>query len=153
MTFEEELRRSGRLVFTNKGISMMPLLRQNKDIMVIEACESGELRPLDAVLFIRETAGKKNYVLHRILKENPDGSYWIVGDNCFSGENVKREQIIGRLTAVVRDGRTISVEDKKYLLYVHLWCDFYPLRFLILRSRYFWRRGVHFIKRRIFHEK
>lgn len=153
MTFEEELRRSGRLVFTNKGISMMPLLRQNKDIMIIEACESGELGPKDAVLFIRETEGKKNYVMHRILKQNPDGSYWIVGDNCFSGETVKREQIIGRLTAVVRDGKRISVEDKKYLLYVHLWCDFYPLRFLILRCRCFLRRGVHFIKRRIFHEK
>ena len=153
MTFEEELRTSGRLVFTNKGVSMMPLLRQNRDIMMIEACESGELRPLDAVLFTRETEGKKSYILHRILKKNPDGSYWIVGDNCFSGERVEREQIIGRLTAVVRDGKTISVEDKKYLLYVHLWCDFYPLRFFILRSRRFLRRGVHFIKRRIFHEK
>ncbi len=153
MTFEEELRGSGRLVFTNKGVSMLPFLRQNKDIMIIEACESGELQRLDAVLFIRGTGEKKRYVLHRILKNNPDGSYWIVGDNCFSGERVEREQIIGRLTAVVRDGKRISVEDKKYLLYVHLWCDFYPLRFFILRSRYFLRRGIHFIKRRIVHEK
>lgn len=153
MTFEEELRRSGRLVFTNKGSSMMPLLRQDKDIMIITACEAKELHALDAVLFVREQEGKKRYVLHRILKCNPDGSFWIVGDHCYSGETVKGEQILGKLSAVVRDGKNISVEDKKYLLYVHLWCDFYPIRFFILRAKAFLRRGRNFIKRRILHEK
>lgn len=153
MTFEEELRRSGRLVFTNKGSSMMPLLRQDKDIMIITACEAKELHALDAVLFVREQEGKKRYVLHRILKCNPDGSFWIVGDHCYSGETIKGEQILGKLSAVVRDGKNISVEDKKYLLYVHLWCDFYPIRFFILRAKAFLRRGRNFIKRRILHEK
>lgn len=153
MTFEEELRRSGRLVFTNKGSSMMPLLRQDKDIMIITACEAKELLPLDAVLFVREQGGKKQYVLHRILKSHPDGSFWIVGDHCYSGERVKGEQILGKLSAVVRDGKTISVQDKKYLFYVHLWCDFYPMRFFILRTKAFLRRGRNFIKRRILHEK
>ena len=36
MTFEEVLEREGRLVYTNVGISMLPLLRQGKDLFVVE---------------------------------------------------------------------------------------------------------------------
>ena len=43
--------------------------------------------------------------MHRILRVNPDGSYWIVGDNSFSGETVQEEQILGVLSAVMRDGK------------------------------------------------
>ena len=38
-TFEEEIRQNGYLVYTNVGASMMPLLRQNRDLMVIEQKE------------------------------------------------------------------------------------------------------------------
>ena len=35
-SFEEELERSGRLAYTNVGISMLPLLREKRDVMRIE---------------------------------------------------------------------------------------------------------------------
>lgn len=38
MTFEEVLELDGRLIYTNKGISMMPFLRADKDVMIIEPC-------------------------------------------------------------------------------------------------------------------
>jgi hypothetical protein len=147
MTIEEQLRTAGKLVYTNRGVSMLPLLRENRDVMVIEACKANEIKKLDAVLFVRHRKEKKDYVLHRVLRQNADGSFWIVGDHCVQGETVPGEQIIGRLSAVVRDGRTISVHDWKYLCYVHLWCDVYPLRFLILRGKAFVRRGLRFLKR------
>ena len=34
---------------------------------------------------------ESSYVLHRILKALPDDRYWIVGDNCVSGDIVKRK--------------------------------------------------------------
>ncbi len=34
--FEEILDRFGQLVYPNKGVSMMPLLRQDRDLMVID---------------------------------------------------------------------------------------------------------------------
>ena len=139
-SFEEELEENGTLVFTNKGTSMMPLLRQDRDLMVIVKKGEGRCKKYDAVLFKR---GEK-YVLHRILKVRPD-DYYIVGDNNRRGEYVRDEQILGVLRQVVRDGRTISVEDPAYLCYVHLWCDVFPLRagFLFLRD------GALAVRRRI----
>lgn len=146
MTFEEVLERDGKLVYTNKGISMMPLLREGKDLLVIEKCHPRSLKKYDAVLFVR-TDSKKNYVLHRILKVNKDGSYWIVGDHCTSGERVEPSQILGKLVQMKRDGKTIEVSNQAYLFYVHLWCDFYPIRFFLLRSKSFIYRIIRKLRR------
>ncbi len=164
MTFEEELASTGRLVYTNKGTSMLPLLRQGRDVMVIEACPASQVEKLDAVLFVR-TRGeakekgqgpgqglpqeRKDYVLHRVLRVNPDGTFWIIGDHCLSGETVSGDQILGRLTAVIREGRTLSVRDPLYRCYLHLWCRPYRLRIFLLRGRNFLKRGLRFLKRRI----
>lgn len=155
MTFEEELASTGRLVYTNKGTSMMPLLRQGRDVMVIEACQASQVRKLDAVLFVRtggeaEQRGRKDYVLHRVLRVNPDGTFWILGDNCLKGETVPGDRIIGRLTAVIRGGRTLSVTDPVYRCYLQLWCRPYRLRILLLRGRNFLRRCLSHAKRRLF---
>lgn len=147
-TFEEELERSGKLAYTNVGVSMLPLIRQGKDVMVIEKADT--YRPLDAVLFRRKgVTGRGAYVLHRILKIMPDGRYWIVGDNCVSGELVDRENILGLLTGVSRNGKLIKNTDFRYRAYVRLWCAPYPVRFFILRALRLARRvRRRFLKRR-----
>ena len=146
-TFEQELARSGKLLYTNVGVSMRPLLREGRDIMVIERAE--DYRVLDAVLFRRPgVVGRGAYILHRILKILPDGRYWIVGDNCTEGETVARENILGVLTGVMRNGRLVSVTDRKYRAYVRFWCAPYRLRFLILRGRRFLGRVKRWVKRR-----
>ena len=139
-SFEEELEQNGTLVFPNKGTSMMPLLRQNRDLMVIEKRGPERLRKYDAVLYKR---GEK-YVMHRILKVR-DRDYWIVGDHCRVGESVRDEQILGVLKQVVRDGRTITAEDPAYRRYVRLGCDFFPVRAGI----FFVRDGLRAVWRRI----
>lgn len=150
ITFEEQLNKNGTLIYTNKGVSMLPLLREDRDIMVIRKIEGTDCKKYDAVLFMRPwVTGRGRYVLHRILRVNEDGSFWIIGDNCVSGETVKPEQILGVLTSVIRDGKTVNVTDKKYLLYVHLWCDALPVRIFLLRSRSFVRRCLGWLKRRI----
>lgn len=132
-TFEEQLRKHGTLVYTNVGDSMMPLLRQNRDLMVIQKKGPERLRKYD-VAFYRRPAGE--YVLHRVLKVCPD-SYVICGDNRWNREyDVPDEWILGVLTAVVRDGKEIPVTDWRYRLYVHVWCDLFYLRALILRVRW-----------------
>ena len=135
--FEDILARFGQLVYPSKGVSMMPLLRQDRDLMVIDRKGAEPCRRHDAVLFKRSLPGRPDaYVLHRVLRVNGDGTYWIVGDNCFSGETVREEQILGVLAAVVRDGKRISVTDPGYRAYVHLWCDAWPLRFAALRTKH-----------------
>ena len=137
--FEDVLARYGKLVYPNKGVSMRPLLRQGRDLMVIERKGPEPCKKYDAVLFKRPSvSGPDAYVLHRILRVNDDGSYWIVGDNCFTGDTVREDQILGTLRAVVRDGKkTVSVTSPAYRAYVSLWCDFYPLRFALLRLKRF----------------
>ncbi|MBQ2383889.1 MAG: S24/S26 family peptidase [Oscillospiraceae bacterium] len=132
-TFEEVLRTQGRLIHTNVGDSMLPLLRQGRDLMVIEPRPEGPCKRYDAVLYKRPN-GK--YVMHRILKKRSDG-YVICGDNRWMREfGVPDEWIIGILTGVLRDGKDlVRVTDFKYRLYVHLWCDFYWIRAFILRVR------------------
>lgn len=130
-SIKTELEESNVLIYTNKGVSMMPLLRQNRDLMIIEKKIPGQLKKYDAVLFMRANG---QYVLHRILKVR-EKDYWIVGDNCVSGEYVTEDQILGVLTGVIRDGKQINVTDLGYRLYVHLWCDCYPVRFFILRCK------------------
>lgn len=153
-TFEEEIARSGRLIYTNVGVSMLPLLRQGRDLMVIERCDPDALKTYRAVLFVRRgVRGRGAYVLHRILKRLPDGSYWIVGDNCVKGERVAPDQIIGVLTAVRRGKRMIRESSFGYRAYIALWCAPYPLRFAILRVTHAVHRGLSRIKRRLFPKK
>lgn len=149
MTFEEALDQNGYIVYTNVGVSMMPLLRENRDVMMIHKRPTQRLKKLDAVLFVRPgIEGRGHYVLHRILKVLEDG-YWIVGDNCTSGEIVREENVIGILQSVVRDGKEVDFHSLGYWLYLHLWCEPYWLRFFILRCKAFLRRGLLFVYRRL----
>lgn len=135
-TFEEEIVRTGRLVFTNVGDSMYPLIRQDRDLLIIEK-PRGRLKKYDVPLYKRDSG---EYVLHRVLKVRAQ-DYVICGDNRYVKEyGITDRHIIGVLTAVVRNGREVSVTDWKYRLYAHLWCDFFPVRALIFKIRSILRR-------------
>lgn len=144
-TFEEELEKRGRLVYKNVGTSMLPLIRQGKDIIVISKPE-GRLKKYDVPLYRRDSG---QYVLHRILKVR-ENDYVTCGDNQWRREyGVTDGQIIGLLTSVVRGGRKeIPVTSRAYRLYVHLWCDLFYLRALLLRTRYYCYRAVSRLKKR-----
>ena len=127
-TFEEQLVKNGKLIYTNKGDSMMPLIRQDKDLLVIKPVH-GRLKKYDVPLYKRDSG---QYVLHRILTVRKN-DYVICGDNRWIKEyGIRDRHIIGVLSAVIRDGKEVSVNDMKYKLYVHLWCDFFPIRAFIV---------------------
>ncbi len=144
--FEDLLLKDGYLVFTNVGVSMMPLLRQKRDIIEIRRKESGRCKKYDVVLYKR----KDRYILHRIVKVLPDG-YYIVGDHCTRLEkDIKDENILGVMTRIIRNGKTITPDNVWYKIYVHIWCDFYPIRFMVLRVKTFLYHCLQLIKRRVF---
>ena len=148
VTFEELLKRDGVLVYTNVGCSMMPLLRQRKDIIEIHRKGPERCRKYDVVLYRH---GKK-YILHRILKVLPDSRYLIAGDHCtFVEKDIKDEDILGVMTRVMRNGKSITPDNKWYKAYVHLWCDCYPVRMMIIKGKRKARRILSPAKRRIFH--
>ena len=142
ISFEDELERKGVIVYRNKGMSMMPLLRQDRDLMVIEKRGDKKIKKYDAVLYKKGGT----YILHRVLKVKKDG-YVICGDHMRKKEyDVKDEDIIGVLTEVVRDGKkSVKATDMKYRLYVHLWCDLFHIRAALLYSK----EKIYKIKKRI----
>lgn len=128
-TFEEILARDGQLVYTNVGDSMLPLIRQGRDLLVIKP-KTGRLKKYDIPLYRRDSG---QYVLHRILKVRPD-DYVICGDNRWSREyGITDRHVVGVLTAIIRDGKEIPMTDWRLRAYAHLWCDLFPLRAGILR--------------------
>lgn len=141
ITFEEELARHGSLLYTNVGSSMMPLLRQGRDLILIARRPQGRLKKYDTVLYKQG----ERYILHRILKVRKE-DYVICGDHNWRREyGITDEQIIGILTAFVRDGKRIPVTDPKYRCYVHLWCDLFYVRAALLRCRAWlgkWKRKL-----------
>ena len=147
VSYEELLEKNGQFVYTIRGVSMMPLLRQSRDLVRIEKKGAERCRKYDVPLFKRPKAsGRDDYVLHRVLKTFDDGTYWIVGDNCVSGDIVREDQIIGVMTSLVRGGRTIRTTDPGYRLYVRLWCAPYRLRMRLLRMRAAAARCRHKLK-------
>ena len=147
MTFEELLEKDGYLVYTNVGTSMMPLLRERRDIIEIRKKGPDRCRKYDAVLYKR---GKK-YILHRIVKVR-EKDYVIVGDHCIWREwGITDERILGVMTSVKRNGKTITPENRLYQLYVHLWVDFFPVRAAILYCKRIVRgaagKAVRFLRR------
>ena len=112
--FENEIRRKGYIVFYNEGDSMMPLLQEHKDILVIKKITE-PLKKNDAVLFKRPNGA---YVLHRIVKVCGLGQYRIAGDNRPFSEIVPEEWIIGILAEVIKDGRHIAADSDEYKAYV-----------------------------------
>lgn len=132
ISFEEQLEKGEKLVHINKGNSMLPMLRPHRDLMIIEKRPEARCRKYDLVLYKRPDGV---YVIHRILKVRKD-DYIICGDHCWKREiGVKEDWILGVLTSFVRDGKEISVKDPRYLLYVHLWSDFFWIRAFILRVK------------------
>ena len=98
ISFEDELAKTGKLVYTTVGVSMRPLIKQDRDISIIEK-PKGRLKKFDVALYKRPNG---QYVLHRVVKVLDDG-YVILGDNCATKEyNIKDSQILGVLTSLVR---------------------------------------------------
>ena len=113
-SFEKVIEEKGELIYTNVGDSMYPLIREG-DLLVIRAV-TGPLKKYDIPLYKRDSG---QYVLHRIIKVRKD-DYLICGDNRHWIESgITDRHIIGVLTAVVRNGNTMPVNDKRDSFYRH----------------------------------
>ncbi len=144
-SFEELLNTKGYIVYTNVGFSMLPLLRQRRDIIEIRKKMTGRCKKYDVVLYKRGS----RYILHRVLKVLPEG-YIIAGDhNTFVEKDITDGQILGVMTRVIRNGKEICMDDLGYQLYVHLWCDCYPVRMFIIRAKSYCRKMIHSLAKRI----
>ena len=125
-----ELEEHGHYYSVPRGVSMHPMLKNGESIVDIVPFQ-GKLKKYDSALFYRKEEHK--YVLHRILDVKKT-HYVFYGDNCWTKEIVQFDDVIGVVSQFKRDAKSkwISVNDKRYLFYVHLWCDMLHARRLLL---------------------
>ncbi len=139
MNIEQYLSENGTLTYSNKGTSMLPLLREGKDMFTLKRKEAERCRVGDVVLYKRPP---KDYVLHRVV-EVRENDYVILGDNCITYEyGITDSDILGVMTGFIRGGREYSIESSGYRLYT----------FIILHTkgiRIFTRRGLSWVLRKL----
>ena len=131
----EQLSRGESVAFFPKGTSMLPMLRQERDSVVLSPLPL-RLKKYDLPLYQRDNGA---YVLHRIVRVGE--TYTCIGDNQFEFETgVEHRQMIGLVTAFNRDGKRIDVTAPDYRLYCRFWTASRPIRHL-------WRRGINLLRR------
>ncbi len=139
---EDVLADEGLFVSTTVGVSMLPMLRNRMDTIVVMPYE-GRLKKYDVPLYKRGS----DYILHRIIDVLPD-SYVICGDNCIQKEyGITDEQILGVMTGFYRGPKQINMDGLGYKLYVRVWCGLYPIRKIYGRMRRIAAMAWHKIRR------
>lgn len=124
--------------FMPRGTSMLPMIRQGIDSVVIGPVQ-GKLEKYDIPLYQRENG---QYVLHRIV-EVQETTYTCMGDNQFVRERgVKHEQVIAVVTGFYRGKREYSVSAPGYKVYCRVWDYSRGLR-------HFWKRGMGWLRRHL----
>ena len=138
-TYEDYLEQNGTMTYSNVGVSMMPLLKQGRDLFTVRKKGDERCKKYDVVLYRRPPS---SYVLHRVIKVR-ENDYVILGDNCINKEyGITDDDIIGVMTEYVHNGRKHTVGELGYRIYSHLWVDFAAIRVFFLRVRLKLKRTV-----------
>ena len=131
ISYEEYLAQNGSMTYTNVGVSMLPLLRQGKDLFTVRKKGAERCKVGDVVLYRR----RDQYVLHRVV-EVREQDYIILGDNCIAREyGITDEDVIGVMTGFVRGGKEHGVSEYGYRLYSALWLHTEKARIFMKRAR------------------
>ena len=109
----ETLDAGGEVSFISKGRSMLPMLRDGVDTVILKKPKF-PLKRYDIPLYIRKN---DKFVLHRIIAIK-DGQYIIRGDNCtYIETDIADENIVAVLCGFVRNGKKYSVDNFFYKIY------------------------------------
>ena len=110
---EEKLNSGANVTIQPKGTSMLPLIHQGRDEVILKN-PHGRLKKYD-IAFYKRASGQ--FVLHRIIKVRKN-DYVFCGDNQLDYEyNITDDMILAVVDKLIIDGKTISVDNKDYLKY------------------------------------
>jgi len=104
ISLKKQIKKNGFIVYSISGFSMYPLIKEGDEKVVIQ--KEKDYKLFDVVLFQRR---KNTYVLHRII-DICNEIYIVIGDNSQHLDYLKKENIIGKLTAIIRKGKTINLD-------------------------------------------
>lgn len=123
--------------FSPKGVSMLPMIRQGIDRVMLSPLPK-RLKKYDLPLYQRDNG---QYVLHRIVGVGE--TYTCIGDNQFAFETgLRPDQMIALVTVFSHGDKKIPVENLNYRLYCRFWHYSRPFRRL-------WRGGIGWLRRHL----
>lgn len=131
---ERCIKELGYAVVSITGTSMLPLLKEGRDLVELESCSQERLKKGNVVLY------KKNdgtLVLHRIIKTENGEFFTVLGDHQFNNdERVNKNQIIAVACGFFIKGRYVNEKTQWYRLYKKIWLSSLTVRrcFLALLS-------------------
>lgn len=120
-----------------RGVSMLPMLRQGRDVVEISPIP-GQLKKYDLPVY-QYPSGK--IVMHRIVDVKND-HYVCLGDNTYTYEHITPEQLIAVVSAFKRGEKRIDVNAPAYRIYSRVWVAVFPLRKLLVRAKGWLRRHL-----------
>ena len=139
---ESVLEETGSYISVIRGRSMRPLLKTDRDAVVLERVGAEGLKKYDVALY---RIGNK-YILHRVISVDAEKKVYIIrGDNTYEPEYIPFSAILGKMTAFNRCGKHHSTDERGYRAYVSFWHFIYPVRRFFVSIRRFLGR----IKRKI----
>lgn len=121
-----ELTEDGKVVnMLIAGSSMSPFLAHRRDYIYFEKPKR-ILKKGDMVFYQRDNG---QFVMHRICKDNKDGTYNIVGDAQTQIERgIRKNQIFALITSVKRKDKMIGPGDFWWEFFEKVWINMIPLR-------------------------
>ena len=127
---ERSIKELGYAVAPITGTSMLPLLKEGRDLVELESCSQERLKKGNVVLY------KKNdgtLVLHRIIKTENGEFFTVLGDHQFNNaERVNKNQIIAVACGFFIKARYVNEKTRWYRLYKKLWLCNLNVRRIIL---------------------
>lgn len=109
----EKLNMGASVTIQPKGTSMLPLIHQGRDEVILKKPEA-RLKKYD-IAFYKRASGQ--FVLHRVIRKRKN-DYVFCGDNQMEYEyNITDDMILAVVQKLTIDGKTISADDKEYLKY------------------------------------
>lgn len=136
----------GKVCLPVTGTSMYPTILGGRDQIVLEHPDR-PYKKYDLPLY-RRASGQ--FVLHRIIAVEKDGSFTCCGDHQWKKETgLKPEQMLALTVSITRKGKTFSADHPKYVRWVRFWVLIRPLRAA------YYSVGIRLsrLKRRLFRKK
>lgn len=138
---EEVLAGGGEFRLYPKGTSMLPLIVEGRDSVVLKRATDRSIQKHDIVFYKRDDG---HFVLHRLMRFEKDGSFTLCGDHQLSFEKgIRTDQIIAYVSSFYQGEKRIDCSSARYRFYVILWCCM-PLR----RVAFFMRRMLSVFTRK-----
>ena len=136
---KEQLDAGKTVRFAPRGISMLPMLRQGIDTVVLKKAPD-KLKKYDLPLYLRENG---QFVLHRVVKVEK-ASYVMCGDNQYMWEyGVKHENILAVAIGFYRDNTYVDCSDKKYYKYCIKQVKKQRIKYYITRVKHIVKKMLH----------